>query len=79
MTISSFSSTSQRSAIGIFSVKKSPRLLYTTEERHWLPHITEEIYLDIPNVRVHNKFLYVQEVALHLPQCLSNPQYKLQE
>ena len=44
---------SRRSAIGIFLVRRSPRLL----------HITEEIYLDLPYVRVRNKFLCVQEVA----------------
>ena len=41
--------------------------------------IQEEISVDKTHVRVHNKFLRVQEVDLHLPQCLSDPLHQLQE
>ena len=41
--------------------------------------IQEEISVDKTHVRVHNKFLRVREVDLHLPQCLSDPLHQLQE
>ena len=41
--------------------------------------IQEEISVDKTYVKVHNKFLRAQEVDLHLPQCLSDPQHQLQE
>ena len=36
-------------------------------------HTTEEIYLKLPNVRLHNPFFCEQEVAQHLPKRLSSP------